>query len=76
MASTESGAKTIIVGITGASGIVCDFRGETVRTVHGLGLGDLSAVKILVSAADEEEARRLLQKAEAGEFSLDEDTET
>lgn len=59
-----------------ASGIVCDFLGEAVRKVHGLALGDLSAVKILVSAADEEEARRLLQSAEAGEFSLDEDVET
>ena len=59
-----------------ASGILCTFQGEAVRKVHGLALGDLSAVKILVSEADEEEARRLLNSAEAGEFSLDEDVDT
>jgi hypothetical protein len=59
-----------------SSGIVSKVRGESIRMVHGLSVGDLGAVEILVSAADEEEARSLLQSAEAGQFHLDEDVET
>ena len=59
-----------------SSGIISTIRGESIRKVHGLSVGDLGAVEILVSAADEEEARKLLQSAEAGEFHLDEDVET
>jgi putative signal transducing protein len=59
-----------------SSGILSKVRGESIRKVHGLSVGDLSAVEILVSAADEEEAKTLLQSAEAGEFHLDEDVET
>ena len=59
-----------------ASGILSAVRGESIRKVHGLSIGDLGAVEILVSAADEEEAKRLLQSVEAGEFQLDEDVDT
>jgi hypothetical protein len=59
-----------------ASGILSKVRGESLRHVHGLAVGDLAAVEILVSQADEDEARRLLQSVEAGEFRLDEDVET
>ena len=59
-----------------ASGILTAIRGESLRKVHGLSVGDLAAVEILVAAAVEEEARRLLQSAEAGEFHLDEDVDT
>jgi hypothetical protein len=59
-----------------ASGILSATRGESIRHVHGLVVGDLGAVEILVSEADEQEARRLLQSVEAGEFEIDETTET
>jgi hypothetical protein len=57
-----------------ASGILCEFRGEAVRKT--LTVAEFAAVEILVSEADEEEAKRLLQSVEAGEFHLDEDIET
>ena len=59
-----------------SSGILSKVRGESIRTVHGLSVGELSAVEILVSEGDEDEARSLLQSVEAGEFRLDEDVET
>jgi putative signal transducing protein len=59
-----------------ASGILSRFRGESLRKIDALSVGDLAAVEILVSAADEEEARKLLQSVEAGELHLDEDTDT
>ena len=59
-----------------SSGILSRFRGESLRKLDALSVGDLAAVEILVSAADEEEARSLLQSAEAGRFHLDEDVET
>jgi hypothetical protein len=59
-----------------ASGILSKTRGESLRHVHGLAVGELAAVEILVSGADEDEARKLLQSVEAGEFHLDEDVET
>jgi hypothetical protein len=52
------------------------IRGEALRKVHGLALGDLSAVQILVPAFEEDEARALLASVEAGEFQLSEDVES
>ena len=52
------------------------IRGEALRKVHGLAMGDLAAVQILVPAGDEEEARALLDSAAAGEFQLSEDIES
>jgi hypothetical protein len=59
-----------------SSGILSKVRGESIGKVHGLSVGDLAAVEILVSEIDEEEARSLLRSVEAGEFHLDEDVET
>jgi hypothetical protein len=59
-----------------ASGILSATRGESIRHVHALVVGDLSAVEILVSEADEDEARTLLQSVAAGELEIDETTET
>jgi hypothetical protein len=57
------------------SGIECEFRGEALRNTFGLTLDGLGRVEILVSAADEERARELLESAEAGELSLSGDAE-
>ena len=57
-----------------ASGILSELRGEAIR--KALTVAEFATVEILVSEADEEEARRLLQSVEAGEFRLDEDIET
>jgi hypothetical protein len=51
------------------------MRGESLRRIDGLRVGDLAAVEILVPAADEALARHLLESVEAGEFQLDEDHE-
>jgi hypothetical protein len=51
------------------------MRGESLRKIYGLRIGDLAAVEILVPAADEALARHLLESVEAGEFQLDEDHE-
>jgi Putative prokaryotic signal transducing protein len=59
-----------------ASGIRARVRGESLRKLDALTVGDLGAVEILVSHADEDEARKLLQSVEAGEFQIDESTET
>jgi hypothetical protein len=59
-----------------SSGILSRVRGESLRKLDALSAGALGAVEILVSAADEDEAKVLLQSAEAGEFHLDEDVET
>ena len=49
------------------------MRGESLRKIDGLKMGDLAAVEILVPAADEALARHLLESADAGEFQLNED---
>jgi Putative prokaryotic signal transducing protein len=59
-----------------ASGIRARVRGESLRNLDALTVGRLSAVEILVSQADEDEARKLLQSVEAGEFHLGDDVET
>jgi hypothetical protein len=51
------------------------MRGESLRKIDGLKVGDLGAVKIFVPAADEALAKHLLESVEAGEFQLDEDHE-
>ena len=59
-----------------ASGIPSKVRGESIRKIHCVSVGGLGAVEILVLAADEDEARKLLQSVEAGDFQIDESTET
>ena len=49
------------------------MRGESLRKIDGLKMGDLAAVEILVPAADEALAKHLLESADAGDFQLEED---
>jgi hypothetical protein len=50
-------------------------RGESLRVTHGLTLDGLGAVEILVSDEDVEQARILLDSAEAGQFRLPDEGE-
>jgi hypothetical protein len=59
----------------GAAGIATAVRGESLRVTHGLTLDGLGAVEILVSDADVDQARNLLDSAEAGQFRLGDDSE-
>ena len=56
-----------------AAGIQTAVRGESLRQTHGLTLDGLGAVEILVAAADAEQARSLLDAAEAGHLRLEDD---
>jgi hypothetical protein len=56
-----------------AAGIPSALRGESVRHTHGLTLDGAGAVHILVGEADAEQARSLLESAEAGAFTLQDD---
>jgi hypothetical protein len=56
-----------------ASGIQTTERGEALRKTHGLTIDGIGAVEILVADADAEQARSLLDAAEAGEFRLGDD---
>jgi hypothetical protein len=58
-----------------ASGIRPTLRGEALRKTHPVSIGSIGAVEILVPVADEDEARTLLQSAEAGEFQFDDGDE-
>ena len=58
-----------------AAGIATAVRGESLRVTHGLTLDGLGAVEILVSDADVEQARALLDSAEAGQLRLGDDAE-
>jgi hypothetical protein len=53
-----------------AAGIETATRGESLRNTHGLTLDGLGAVEILVAESDAEQARALLESAEAGEFRI------
>ncbi|GEM_PF-485904 len=55
-----------------ANGIACLLRGEALRNTHGFTLDGLGVVKVEVAAEDEENARELLRRAEAGEIQLEE----
>jgi len=53
-----------------AAGMATATRGESLRHTHGLTLDGLGAVEILVAESDVEQARSLLESAEAGDFRL------
>jgi hypothetical protein len=53
-----------------AAGISTAVRGESLRNTHGLTVDGLGAVEILVAESDVDQARALLQSAEAGDFRL------
>ena len=48
-------------------------RGEALRHTHAFVLDGLGAVEIMVTAEFEDEARRLLDEVERGEFTLSDD---
>jgi hypothetical protein len=53
-----------------ANGIHTEVRGETLRSTHGISIDGLGSVEILVSRAQEQDARALLVEAERGAFAL------
>jgi hypothetical protein len=57
-------------GFLAAAGISSELRGESLRKTHGLTIDGLGMVEIVVSSADEEQARALLAAAEHGAFRL------
>lgn len=59
-----------------AAGIATAVSGESLRHTHGLTMNGLGAVRILVADADVEQARRLLESAESGQFRVADGDET
>ena len=62
-----------IQGFLAAAGIASELRGEALRKTHGLTIDGLGMVRVVVSSADEEQARALLASAEHGAFRLEDD---
>jgi len=58
-----------------AAGIAVAERGEALRNTHGLTIDGLGAVEIYVTEADANQARSLLDAAEAGRLRLPDDTD-
>ncbi len=58
-----------------AAGITAIVHGEALRHTHGLTLDGLGTVEILVAPKDLEQARALLDSAEAGDFRLTDQSE-
>jgi hypothetical protein len=58
-----------------AAGIATTERGEALRHTHGLTLNGLGTVEILVARDDVQQARSLLDSAEAGDFRLPDEGE-
>jgi hypothetical protein len=56
-----------------AAGISTSVRGESLRNTHGLTLDGLGAVEILVGMDDVDQARSLLDSADAGQFRIADD---
>jgi putative signal transducing protein len=55
-----------------AAGVATIERGEALRNTHGLTLDGLGAVEIFVPSEQADEARTLINSAEAGSFRVDE----
>ncbi len=68
----EVEAQTIRAFLEG-QGIPAAIRGEALRTVYGLTMDGLGKVEIQVPAEFVAEARDLLRRMEAGEFTLADD---
>ncbi len=73
-ASGEMQAQQI-QGFLAAAGIASELRGESLRKTHGLTIDGLGMVQVVVSNADEEQARALLASAEHGAFRLEDDAQ-
>ncbi len=71
-AQGEAEAQTIRAFLEG-QGIPAAFRGESARTVYGFTMNGLGKVEIQVPAELADEARDLLRRMEAGEFTLADD---
>jgi hypothetical protein len=56
-----------------AAGIQVLERGEALRKTHGLTIDGIGAVEILVAEPDAEQARSLMEAADAGMFRLADD---
>ena len=67
--------ETQVRSFLSAHDIATTTRGEALRKTHGLTLDGLGEVEILVAPEDAEEARRLLDEAERGEFTLGDSVE-
>ena len=63
--------ETQVRSFLAAHDIPTTIRGEALRKTHSLTLDGLGQVEILVAPEHEEEARRLLQAVERGDFTLD-----
>ena len=62
--------ETQVRSFLAAHDIQTTTRGEALRKTHGLTLDGLGQVEILVDPEHADEARRLLDAAERGEFTL------
>ena len=71
-AQGEAEAQTIRAFLV-SRGIPAALRGEAARTVYGFTIDGLGKVESQVAAEQEAEARDLLRRMEAGEFTLAED---
>ena len=74
VASGEVQAQQVRSFLEGA-GIETTMRGESLRNTHGLTLDGLGAVEILVGESDFDQARMLLESAEAGQFRVPDEYE-
>jgi hypothetical protein len=63
--------ETQVRSFLAAHGIPTTTRGEALRKTHGLTLDGLGQVEILVAPEHEDEACRLLEKVQRGEFTID-----
>jgi len=63
--------ETQVRSFLAAHDIPTSTRGEALRHTHGLTLDGLGAVEIMVVAEHEATARRLLDQAERGEFTIE-----
>ena len=63
--------ETQVRSFLAAHDIPTFVRGEALRKTHGLTLDGLGQVEIQVAPENVEEARRLLEEVERGEFTLE-----
>ena len=63
--------ETQVRSFLAAHDIPTTIRGEALRHTHAFILDGLGAVEIMVAVEHEAEARRLLDQAERGEFTIE-----
>jgi putative signal transducing protein len=62
-----------IISFLESAGIPSALRGESTTKTHGITVDGLGKLEVLVTEANEQRARELLESAEGGEFRLGED---